>query len=46
MTINTSVITAPTLNQAMVDPPEEPDVPEAFEDQTFEPFADMAANPI
>ena len=43
--INTMATAAAASTTAAFGPPEEPEVPEAFE-QTFEPYGDLVVNPI
>ena len=44
--INTMAAAAPASTMPAFGPSEEPEVPEAFEDQTFEPIADLEVHPI
>ena len=44
--INTMAAAAPASTMPAFGPPEEPEAPEAFEDQTFEPIADLEVHPI
>ena len=44
--INTTATAAPARTMPVFGLPEEPEVPEAFEDQTFEPIADLEVHPI